>query len=162
MMMTNTSENRRKSRSRGFSLLELMSAIALMVLLASFAIPAYTGYIDDARVSSAIADIGRISIELERFATNNNGEYPATLADVGLGGLTDPWGNTYYYLNIALAGKGKGALRKDKNLVPINTDYDLYSAGEDGATVPPLTAKPSRDDIVRANNGNFVGLGEDF
>jgi general secretion pathway protein G len=38
-----------------------------------------------------------------------------------------------------------------------NTDYDLYSSGPDGASVGPLTAKASRDDILRANNGRFVG-----
>jgi general secretion pathway protein G len=55
-----------------------------------------------------------------------------------------------------------GQVRKDKNLVPINADFDLYSMGKDGASVPPLTAQASRDDIVRGSNGRFVGLGSDF
>lgn len=160
-MMSRRSLPHPKKRRHGFSLLELMATIALMTLLASFAIPAYMGYIEDARGSSAIADIGRISLELERYATNNDGVYPLTLAEIGLDGMQDPWGNAYQYLSIAAAG-GPGPLRKDKNLVPINTDFDLYSMGEDGASVPPLTAKPSQDDIVRANNGNFVGFGRDF
>ena len=53
-------------------------------------------------------------------------------------------------------------MRKDKNLVPVNTDYDLYSMGEDGRSVGPFTAKASRDDIVRANDGGFVGLAADY
>ncbi len=48
-------------------------------------------------------------------------------------------------------------MRKDKFLVPINTDFDLYSMGEDGKSVPPLTAKASRDDIIRANDGGYIG-----
>ena len=71
--------------------------------------------------------------------------------------MRDPWGHAYQYLNHATA-KGKGAFRKDKRIVPINTDYDLYSMGKDGQSVAPLTAKASRDDIVRANDGRFVGL----
>ena len=55
-----------------------------------------------------------------------------------------------------------GQLRKDKNLVPINTDYDLYSKGPDGKSVTPLTANSSRDDIIRANNGAYVGEAEDY
>jgi general secretion pathway protein G len=51
----------------------------------------------------------------------------------------------------------QGTLRKDRNLVPINSDYDLYSLGPDGETRPPLTAGPSRDDIARAADGSFVG-----
>ena len=53
-------------------------------------------------------------------------------------------------------------MRKDQNLVPINSDYDLYSLGEDGDSKAPLTARASHDDIIRANNGNFIGLGEDY
>jgi general secretion pathway protein G len=53
-------------------------------------------------------------------------------------------------------------VRRDKNLVPINTDFDLYSVGKDGVTVSPLTAAQSRDDVVRANDGTFIGLGEDY
>lgn len=75
--------------------------------------------------------------------------------------LRDPWDNAYAYTNIAEV-KGNGKLRKDRNLVPINSDYDLYSKGPDGESVGPLTAKKSRDDIIRANDGGFVGVAEDF
>jgi general secretion pathway protein G len=51
-----------------------------------------------------------------------------------------------------------GQVRKDRNLVPINSRYDLYSMGADGRSVPPLTAQESRDDIIRANDGGYVGL----
>jgi general secretion pathway protein G len=34
--------------------------------------------------------------------------------------------------------------------------------GKDGQSSSPLTAKPSRDDIVRANDGRFVGLASDY
>lgn len=55
-----------------------------------------------------------------------------------------------------------GKKRKDKSLHPLNTDYDLYSMGPDGRSVSPLTAKASRDDIIRANNGGFIGVAEDY
>jgi general secretion pathway protein G len=53
-------------------------------------------------------------------------------------------------------------MRKDKNLVPINTQYDLYSMGADGQSVPPLTAKASRDDVVMANDGTYIGLASNY
>jgi general secretion pathway protein G len=53
-------------------------------------------------------------------------------------------------------------MRKDKNLVPINSEYDLYSVGPDGRSVGPLTAKHSRDDIVMANDGRFIGVASDY
>jgi len=62
------------------------------------------------------------------------------------------------------AGGGGGPTqpRKDRFLVPINSDFDLYSMGKDRDTVAPLTAKVSQDDIVRANDGAFVGLASEF
>ena len=58
--------------------------------------------------------------------------------------------------------RNRGNARKDHSLVPINSDFDLYSMGPDGQSSPPLTARQSRDDIVRANNGNFVGVAADY
>ena len=74
--------------------------------------------------------------------------------------LLDPWGNSYQYLN--LNGAPIGQVRKDQALVPINSDYDLYSMGPDGSSVAPLTAAMSRDDIVRGNDGSFIGVAEDY
>ena len=44
----------------------------------------------------------------------------------------------------------------------LNTDFDLYSAGPDGETRAPLTAKVSKDDVLRALDGGFFGVAEDF
>lgn len=73
----------------------------------------------------------------------------------------DEWGNPYQYTNIEKA-KGIGALRKDKNLVPINTDYDLYSMGPDGQSASALTAAISQDDIVRGRDGAFFGIATEY
>ncbi len=59
-------------------------------------------------------------------------------------------------------GGGTGQARKDRFLVPLNSDFDLYSTGRDGRSAPPLTAQYSRDDIVRAVNGGYVGLASEF
>lgn len=75
----------------------------------------------------------------------------------------DPWGNPYQYLNIANGGNRiRGRVRKDRNLVPLNTDFDIYSMGPDGESRPPLTARHSWDDIVRASNGSFIGIASDY
>ena len=143
----------------GFTLLELALVGALLGLLAAVAIPTYRNYVERANENLAIAEIGNLQLALYRWDLNT-GSFPPTLAAAGLGGQLDPWGNPYQYTNIALSTPG--AVRKDKNLVPINTDFDLYSMGRDGASQPPLTAAASRDDIVRANNGGFIGRGEDY
>jgi general secretion pathway protein G len=55
-----------------------------------------------------------------------------------------------------------GQARKDHNLVPINSDFDLFSPGPDGKSTGPLTAKASRDDIVRGSDGAYVGPAKDY
>lgn len=55
-----------------------------------------------------------------------------------------------------------GQVRKDRFLVPLNSDYDLYSAGKDGESRPPLSASMSQDDIVRANDGAYIGLASQY
>ena len=62
-------------------------------------------------------------------------------------------------------GGGKPAIaqaRKDRFLVPINSDFDLYSMGADGETKATLQNKVSRDDIIRASDGGFYGIAENF
>jgi general secretion pathway protein G len=146
---------------RGFTVLELMATIALLGLLAATAIPAFNGYAERARVNRAIGDISRISIELYRWRTNlNTGSFPATLAAAGITPGPDPWGNAYTYLRIE--GSTVAQRRKDKNLNPVNTDFDLYSSGPDGASVKQFNGGQARDDIVRASNGAFIGLAEDY
>ncbi len=44
----------------------------------------------------------------------------------------------------------------------LNSDFDLYSVGADGLSKPPLAAKDSKDDVIRALDGGYFGLAEDF
>jgi general secretion pathway protein G len=145
-------------RQGGVTLLELIVAMTAVMVLMSIAVPAYTGYVTRARVAQAVGDIGTISLQLYRWQLNTR-RFPATLAEAGLG-ANDPWGNPYQYLPVE--GAIRGDLRKDRNLVPINTDFDLYSMGPDGKSVAPLTAAFSQDDVVRANDGSFIGVAKDY
>ena len=107
-----------------------------------------------------MGDVHTIGGQIQAFEILN-GRYPDTLDQVGYGDNRDPWGNPYQYLNFDDA-KGKGKQRKDRFLVPINTFFDLYSMGKDGSSVSPLTAKQSQDDIIWANDGEYVGPAADF
>ena len=47
-------------------------------------------------------------------------------------------------------------------MVPLNTDYDLYSVGADGESSGPLSASKSKDDVIRALKGGYIGLASNF
>jgi len=144
----------------GFTMIEMLIGMAIIGTLLAIALPMLQTALDKARVARAIGDIGALQIDVAAYEAGGNG-LPEELADIGRGTLLDPWGNPYEYLNFHVeeggGGPPKGA-RKDRFLVPINSTYDLYSMGKDGESVPPLTAKASKDDIVRANDGGFIGL----
>lgn len=152
------SSNARFWRVFGVTLLELLITVALIGLLSAVAMPSYQAYMERAKIQVAKKDILEISLKLERYLTFKNA-YPTTLADLPDTRL-DPWGSPYRYLS--MEGAKVGQKRKDKSLHPLNSDYDLYSMGPDGNSQTPLTAKASRDDIIRANNGGFIGVAEDY
>ena len=151
-----------RKETMGFTLIELMIVIAIIGTLSSIAVPIFSQYTERTKISMAKAEIRTIEKEILSFFIVNN-RYPEDLSEIGLGNVIDPYGNPYQYqpsTYIAKNGKVKKSnhARKDHNLVPVNTDFDLYSMGKDGESKAPFTPKVSRDDIVRANNGLFIGL----
>lgn len=226
----------RRNDSDGFTLMELMIAVAIVAILGGIAIPAYLGYLDKARIARTIAEIRHIEKSIKLFYATTE-VYPTTLAEVAADKILDPWGTPYQYLSMrggVLAdgggqdeptsawswfapssayatpsnhgqgnggdggnsggggnrgrgnqnsgrqnsgngagngdpsGSGSGGLqssvspRKDRFGVPLNTDFDLYSRGKDRLSTDALSTPNSHDDILRANDGAFVGLASHF
>jgi general secretion pathway protein G len=140
----------------------MLIAITVIGALLAIALPSFNSYRDQQKISVAVADLRVLDNQIKSYKLNNE-KFPAALSDLPQMSPSDPWGGSYQYLNIEDADtKGKGQLRKDKNLVPINSDFDLYSVGPDGKSTPPLTAKASQDDIVRANDGGYFGLASKY
>ena len=148
-------------RFTGFTLLDLLAALAIVAVVSAIAAPIYSDFVDNANDAAAQSDILEIQMRIEQFY-GNGFAYPDDLNEVPGVPAEDPWGRAYSYLRIdgSTVPGIKGKQRKDKNLNPLNTDYDLFSSGKDGKTKGPLTAKDSHDDIIRAGNGGFVGRGE--
>ncbi len=146
----------------GFTIVELLIAVAIGALLLAIAAPVYTTYVERSRSAQAISDLAALDMRIERFVSNNF-RPPAALTDLPGDLPADPWGRPYRYLRIEGAPASiLGDVRKDRNLNPVNSDYDLYSVGPDGDSRPPLANRLSQDDIVRAGNGGFLGQAADF
>ena len=148
-----------KASYGGFGLIELLIVVGILGALAGISIPVYSYYVDKARTTEAIAEIRIMEKEILAYQEKHE-TLPNDLTDIGRGNLKDPWGNPYQYLNFENV-HGKGKIRKYKSQ-DLNSDFDLYSMGKDGASNPPLTANASKDDIVRAGNGKYVGLASEY
>ena len=118
----------------GFTLIELVVAIAIVALLAGLVAPALFSNVSDAKVSAAKADLATIGLALETYALTTGG-YPT--AAQGLAALVnqppdasawrgpylkggvplDPWGFPYEYLYPGI-----------ENVL----SYDLFTRGKDG------------------------------
>lgn len=148
----------RRRSAAGFTIIEMLAVTAIIGALSTLAIPKVQDALEKARIARAIGDIRALQADLD-----GQDSLPATLSQIGRGGMTDPWGNPYQYYPFPprRGGPPRGA-RKDRFLVPINSTYDLYSMGKDGSTAAPLTARAGRDDIIRANDGGFIGLASKF
>ena len=108
-------------RQTGFTLVELMIAVAILSIIAAIAIPMYDGYVLEARYGTAQQDIGQIQLILDDLASDDDlaaiepSGYSNTVLGVYMGaggtlvlndpGTTpagtrrweDPWGGIYRY-----------------------------------------------------------------
>ena len=150
----------RRQKNKAVTFLEFGVVLLIVTLFYFTLAPAILAMVDKVNSKTTAEDIVDLQDSIDDFF-EENGFLPDSLDEIFDPVPRDPWGNPYQYYNHDTAN-GNGALRKDKNLVPINSDYDLYSMGPDGKTASPLTAAISHDDIIRGRNGAFTGLAIDY
>ncbi len=93
--------------NQGFTLLELMIVVAIIAIMAGFAVTRFTGVLDNTRVTAVKTDFKTYEFALEAYYMKNS-RYPSSeeglqaLVDDGFvqkksDALLDPWKNPYQY-----------------------------------------------------------------
>jgi general secretion pathway protein G len=131
--------------------------VTIIGALTALGLPRFHDFLQRAKTARAIGDIETLETELAAQDT-----LPDTLAGIGRAGMLDPWGFPYVYFKFPPGSGNPQGARKDRFLVPVNSTYDLYSVGPDGKSSAPFTAQPSWDDVVRASDGDYIGLASKF
>ncbi len=147
-------------RTLGYTLVELLITLALVSVLLSLFLPDFSDVLLQTKINKAVSDIRVLDYEITAFARLND-RTPDALELLPLPIPPDPWGNPYMY-QVQRGPGWRGSARKDRFLVPLNNDYDLYSRGPDGESRPPLANPMSHDDIVRAADGAYFGPAHAF
>jgi len=136
----------------GFTLVELIVVMAILGVLATMSIPVYSSYSKTVKNNICISDLRTIDKVIQAYVIDKNA-LPSSLSDVGMDNQTDPWKRHYQYQNLSLVP----VPLEDIARLPLNLDYDLYSAGEDGLSDPTAGVSGNEDDIVRSNGGAYIG-----
>lgn len=168
------------NRQQGYTLIEIMIAVAILAIIAAIAIQSYEGHIGEARIGTAIKDIRQAELILDDLAADsqldefdgNGGTVLGLYLDSGSLVLAnpsttpagtvpwlDPWDRIYRYQRtsgtagsgVRTDGGGNVSNSATTSLAP--QAYDLFSQGADVSV--------ATDDVVRGCNGAFVGLDAD-
>ena len=135
----------------GFTLIELMIALAIIGVLVSFAIPAYNGYIRSARIAECANEVTAIGLAQKQYYLENNRYFPnpdGTVTTVGAGVPGD-----YTLLEAASEGYFRSTYREHGGpatpaaVAHINCDYNITTGvigGLPSYTIT-VTATPLRN-----------------
>ena len=78
--------------AKGFTLIELMVTVAILAIIVSVAIPAYTGYVTRGRITEATSGLSGMRVQMEQYYQDNRG-----YANVGAcGNLNLPQAGKYF------------------------------------------------------------------
>ncbi|TKB57816.1 MAG: prepilin-type N-terminal cleavage/methylation domain-containing protein [Nitrospira sp.] len=138
----------RREHSGGFTLIELMLAVAIIGIMSSLAIPNYVGFLEKARMAKTVAEMNGIAKQIQLYSVAE-GQYPDSLGQIGLDNLRDQWGNPYQYLRINCMTQ----------LSEMRDNSDPSHTGSEGLVLPvsvvlsPITAHVS----LAVNVGNLQG-----
>jgi len=145
--------------NQGFTLIELMIAVAIIAILGAVAIPAYNGYIQTARLEECANEVAAISLAQRQFFLENNTYFPTPF------GAVTTVGANYTAIEAVSGGYFRSTYREHGQPATIanplyaahvHCDYAITSLAIGG--VPSYTLAVTA--IPTASGGRLAGVAE--
>ena len=105
------------SRTRGFTLIELMIVVVIVTILLSIAVPSYLIQIRESRRTDARTALLDLAGREESYNATNN-TYTQSPTSLGYGSFATPIGSGYYTINVVCIANYGSALGCDPNANP--------------------------------------------
>ena len=137
----------KRKTSSAFTLIELLIVIAIIAILASFALPAFLGVQERAKQTKDLSNGKQVALSLRQFAIDNNGEFPNKVYGTGVVTPGD------YASSITKLGAGNTSNDAFRWLLP------TYTRSEQIFVVPGSAWSPAADDVLDASYGTVATPG---
>ncbi len=121
---------RRSLRHRGFTLIEVMITVAIVVILAAVAVPQYTAYITRGRIPDATSALAVKQVQLEQFFLDNRTYAGAKTCD------TDNTTSKYFTFSCSVANATAFTLNATGKGAMSGFSYSVNQAGAKSSSGP--------------------------
>ena len=143
--------NNRRQRRRGFTLMEVLLVMAILVIMGTFVVANFSGIFGKAKKNAAKTQLNLVAQQLQYYE-QDMGTFPPT--ELGLGALRvaptdpvgsqrwagpyaqkeippDPWGNTYQYMLESDPINGEAGFKIWSNGPSGNSNGNVADGGDD-------------------------------
>jgi type IV pilus assembly protein PilE len=128
-------------RGRGFTLIELMIAVAIVGLLAAVAYPAYTAYVRRGKIAGALGELSTVRVRLEQYYQDNR-DYGSTDSACGVAmpsatgfSFACSWGASSTSQTFVVTATGQASAGMDGYVYSVNESDQQKTVQFGGATV---------------------------